>query len=65
MNGAYTLECAVWEFTLACNLNCIHCGSSAGSRRTDELTTDEAVALCHDLKEAGCLGVASWGASRS
>ncbi|GLI39993.1 radical SAM protein [Geobacter hydrogenophilus] len=61
MSGAYTLECAVWEFTLACNLNCIHCGSSAGSRRTDELTTAEAVALCHNLKRAGCLGVALMG----
>lgn len=61
MAGTYTLECAVWEFTLACNLNCIHCGASAGSRRTDELTTAEAVALCHDLKRAGCLGIALMG----
>lgn len=61
MNGAYTLECAVWEFTLACNLNCIHCGSSAGSRRGDELTSVEAVKLCFDLKRAGCLGVALMG----
>ncbi len=61
MGGTYTLECAVWEFTLACNLNCIHCGSSAGSRRSDELTSAEAVELCLDLKRAGCLGVALMG----
>uniref|UniRef100_A0A831XMH5 Radical SAM protein n=1 Tax=Geobacter metallireducens TaxID=28232 RepID=A0A831XMH5_GEOME len=61
MNGPYTLQCAVWEFTLACNLNCIHCGSSAGSRRDDELTSAEAVELCLDLKRAGCLGVALMG----
>ncbi|CAG1008512.1 partial Putative mycofactocin radical SAM maturase MftC, partial [Anaerolineales bacterium] len=61
MNSSYTLECAVWEFTLACNLNCIHCGSSAGSRRADELTSAEAVELCLDLKRAGCLGVALMG----
>ena len=57
----YKLNCAVWEFTLACNLNCIHCGSSAGSRRSDELTTQEALKLCGDLKSAGCCGVALMG----
>ena len=57
----YKLSCAVWEFTLACNLNCIHCGSSAGKKRDDELTTEEAVKLCEDLKKTGCLGVALMG----
>lgn len=61
MSGSFTLECAVWEFTLACNLNCLHCGASAGRRRDDELTTAEAVDLCHDLKRTGCLGVALMG----
>lgn len=51
----------MWEFTLACNLNCIHCGSSAGKKRNDELTTEEAFKLCEDLKKTGCLGVALMG----
>lgn len=61
MKSCPTLECAVWEFTLACNLNCIHCGSSAGANRGDELSTGEAISLCHDLKKTGCLGVALMG----
>jgi radical SAM protein with 4Fe4S-binding SPASM domain len=58
---SYKLACAVWEFTRACNLNCVHCGSSAGKKREDELSTPEALKLCVDLKEAGCRGVALMG----
>jgi radical SAM protein with 4Fe4S-binding SPASM domain len=61
MQNKYILANAVWEFTLNCNLNCIHCGSSAGSKRGDELTTSEAERLCHDLKETGCLGITLMG----
>jgi len=39
----------VWELTLRCNLKCLHCGSSAGKIREDELTTEEALKLCEDL----------------
>ena len=53
--------CAVWEITLACNLNCIHCGSAAGKKRSDELSTDEALDLCQALKEIDCMGVALMG----
>lgn len=53
--------CAVWEITLRCNLNCIHCGSAAGKARPNELSTDEAVDLCNQLKGIGCLGVAMMG----
>ena len=35
-----------WELTLACNLRCKHCGSSAGRARSNELTTEEALRLC-------------------
>lgn len=35
-----------WELTLACNLRCSHCGSSAGLPRADELTTKEALKIC-------------------
>ncbi|MDF1538905.1 MAG: radical SAM protein [Candidatus Thorarchaeota archaeon] len=53
--------CAVWEITLRCNLNCIHCGSAAGKARLDELSTDEAIDLCHQLKGIRCQGVAMMG----
>ena len=51
----------VWEFTLACNLRCIHCGSTAGKRRENELTTKQAIQLCYDLKKTGCRSVALMG----
>ena len=35
-----------WELTLACNLRCGHCASSAGLPRPNELTLDEALAIC-------------------
>lgn len=53
--------CAVWEITLACNLNCFHCGSAAGKKRSDELSTEEAFDLCKELKEIDCKGVALMG----
>lgn len=40
-----------WELTLSCNLRCRHCGSSAGSPRSNELTTKEALALCDQLPD--------------
>jgi len=43
----------VWETTLNCNMNCMHCGSSAGLKREKELTTNEGLKLCEDLKELG------------
>jgi radical SAM protein with 4Fe4S-binding SPASM domain len=42
-------------------LNCIHCGSAAGRKRDDELSTEEALQLCDDLKAIGCKGVALMG----
>lgn len=57
----YRLECCVWELTLACNLRCIHCGSSAGKKREDELEKEQALKLCEDLKETGCQYVALMG----
>ena len=53
--------CVVWELTLACNLKCLHCGSSAGGARGAELSTGEALALCEDLKRSGARGVALMG----
>ena len=35
-------------------MRCLHCESSAGARRPDELTGAEALQLCEDLADAGC-----------
>ncbi|MFB0546564.1 MAG: radical SAM protein [Anaerolineae bacterium] len=35
-----------WELTLACDLRCRHCGSSAGLPRANELTLEESLAIC-------------------
>jgi len=61
MSDAAKISCAVWEFTLGCNLKCVHCGSSAGGARSGELDTGEALKLAGDLRSAGCLGVALMG----
>jgi radical SAM protein with 4Fe4S-binding SPASM domain len=61
MQNKYTMANAVWEFTLDCNLNCIHCGSSAGRKRGGELTTVEAEHLCYGLNKIGCLGITLMG----
>ncbi|NTU84900.1 MAG: mycofactocin radical SAM maturase [Chloroflexales bacterium] len=37
--------CLTWELTYGCNLRCVHCLSSSGERRADELGTAEAKAL--------------------
>ena len=44
---------AVWEITLACDLKCHHCGSRAGKRRPDELTTEECLDLVRQLARMG------------
>jgi radical SAM protein with 4Fe4S-binding SPASM domain len=44
---------AVWEITLRCDLGCRHCGSRAGRRRDNELTTAEALQLVDELADLG------------
>lgn len=43
----------VWELTLACNLNCRHCGSRAGKARPDEMSLDECLVVADDLAALG------------
>jgi radical SAM protein with 4Fe4S-binding SPASM domain len=43
-----------WEITDACNLRCIHCEQNAGTKRPDELTTEEALRLADQLADAKC-----------
>jgi radical SAM protein with 4Fe4S-binding SPASM domain len=50
----YTPTSCVWEMTLKCNMNCIHCGSSAGKKRKNELSIDECMKVAHELIELGC-----------
>ncbi|MDI6826121.1 MAG: radical SAM protein [Candidatus Aenigmarchaeota archaeon] len=57
----FNLDCAVWETTLNCNLNCLHCGSKAGYKRRSELNTKEALKLCKDLAELNCFNVCLMG----
>lgn len=40
-----------WELTLECNLNCSHCGSSAGYTRVNELTLEESLAICDQFPD--------------
>ncbi|NVM36520.1 MAG: radical SAM protein [Candidatus Lokiarchaeota archaeon] len=61
LSNFFKHKCAVWEFTLKCNSNCIHCGSSAGKSRLDELNTEEALMLVKDLKSCGYDGIALMG----
>src|SRR4030095_5420949 len=44
---------AVWEITLVCNLKCHHCGSRAGRRRPDELSTAECIDVVAQLARLG------------
>lgn len=53
-NLEFTPRIAVWELTLACNMRCLHCGSTAGKPREDELTTEEALSVCKQLVDLGC-----------
>lgn len=46
-------KAVIWEITYACNMRCLHCGTSAGRKRPDELTTEEALALIDELTGLG------------
>lgn len=56
-NKRKVLHNVVWEITLKCNARCLHCGSSAGEAREDELSTEEALHICDQLAEIGCKDV--------
>lgn len=43
----------VWEVTMGCNMRCGHCGSSCAEALPDELTTEEALALCDQIAKLG------------
>ena len=43
----------VWEITLACDLKCLHCGSRAGHKRPEELSTQECLDVIQSLARLG------------
>lgn len=43
--------CLTWEITYGCNLKCVHCLSSSGRRRPDELSTEECKGLIDRFRE--------------
>lgn len=44
----------VWELTLACNLDCAHCGSRAGKVRRGELSLERCLEVADELADQGC-----------
>lgn len=53
-NKMYKLFSCLWELTLRCNLNCMHCGSVAGSPRHEELTLNECLSIADEIIELEC-----------
>ncbi len=43
--------CLTWEITYACNLQCVHCLSSSGTRDPRELSTNQAKAVLDELRD--------------
>ena len=59
--GGYRPLVCVWEVTRACNSRCLHCGSSAGRPREQELSTAEAEGAIGELAALGCRTLALSG----
>lgn len=54
LSKKYDPRIGLYELTLRCNMNCIHCGSSAGQKRTKELTTEEWNNVTKQLADLNC-----------
>ncbi len=57
----YHITTALYEITLRCNMKCIHCGSSAGEQRKEELLTNQWNDLTTQFAEMGCKRIALLG----
>jgi radical SAM protein with 4Fe4S-binding SPASM domain len=53
-HSIYSLTGCNWELTLACTLNCMHCGSRAGRARKDELSLEECFSVADELVVLEC-----------
>ncbi len=60
-NRQYSPGLVVWEITLKCNLKCVHCGSSSGKARSNELSTKEGIQLCREIAAIGFKGITLFG----
>jgi len=49
------------ELTLQCNMKCIHCGSSAGYERAQELSTNQWINVCDQLSDLNCKQITLMG----
>ncbi len=54
MRPKYRLISCLWELTLKCSLNCMHCGSVGGSARRKELSLAECYPVAEELSDLGC-----------
>jgi radical SAM protein with 4Fe4S-binding SPASM domain len=61
VDSDYAPNQVVFEITLKCNLKCLHCGSSAGNARENELNTKEILEVCKGLSEIGFKGIGLMG----
>ena len=57
----YKLRSCVLEITLACCFSCKYCGSSGGTARPDELSTEECLVIADQLSGLGCRRVSLIG----
>jgi len=55
----------VWNVTRACNLKCKHCYETAGTRASDEMTTEHALSCIDRLADAGIVFLALSGGEPS
>jgi radical SAM protein with 4Fe4S-binding SPASM domain len=49
----YIPRSTLFELTLRCNMRCLHCGSSAGTKRIKELSTEEWIRVTRELSDMG------------
>ena len=57
----FKLDSCVWEITLECCFSCRYCGSRAGKKRNDELSTLECLGVVSQLSDLKCRRVSLIG----
>jgi radical SAM protein with 4Fe4S-binding SPASM domain len=55
------LSDTLFELTLRCNMHCIHCGSSAGYQRENELSADDWINVSNQLADLNCKQITLMG----